>query len=405
MPTANPDPDFKDDPARLADRGPRVPLRRSACAGRRVYDNKVATPHRVEIRTIVTADDGNVVFSASDERRTEELKGVNGTYGHVATIPLKGVAPGRYVLRVEAQVARCRTAPTGVARGRVHRTLMGDVETIARGDDSRLVEPRRFVIRDRQAFAAVWAAHAGPDAAVPAVDFETRMVAAVFAGERPTPGFSRRSHRHAARGRGSRRCSLDERQPDPDAGGGAGRRLAFSHRHAAARRRRNSLQPSRSGRAAHDRLQASAAPRPSSTAAVAAASPVVGDRRRAMGASRLTGLTPRVAASLAYLAGPFSGALLLATETASRFVRFHAWQAVVGLGLLGSPPSSFLGLAFVLLIVSPTAFWAMLWLAAVTGAAWIGVWALCVVNAYKGRTLKLPLAALAERYAAVKPPS
>ena len=68
-----------------------------------VYDNKVATPHRVEIRTSMTADDGGVVFSANDERRTEELKGVNGTYGHVTTIPLKGVAPGRYVLRVEAK--------------------------------------------------------------------------------------------------------------------------------------------------------------------------------------------------------------------------------------------------------------------------------------------------------------
>ena len=67
---------------------------------------------------------------------------------------------------------------------------MGDVETLARGDDSRLVQPRRFVIRDRQSFNAVYAAHAGQDAAVPAVDFETRMVAAVFAGERPTPGFS-----------------------------------------------------------------------------------------------------------------------------------------------------------------------------------------------------------------------
>ena len=51
----------------------------------------------------MTADDGAVVFSSTDERRTEELKGVNGTYGHVATIPLKGVAPGRYVLRVEAK--------------------------------------------------------------------------------------------------------------------------------------------------------------------------------------------------------------------------------------------------------------------------------------------------------------
>ena len=116
--------------------------------------------------------------------------------------------------------------------------------------------------------------------------------------------------------------------------------------------------------------------------------------------SSFTGLTPRVAASLAYLAGPFSGALLLATEPASRFVRFHAWQAVVGLGLLATAAVLFLSLAFVLLIVSPTAFWAMLWLAATTGAAWVGVWALCLVNAYKGRVWKLPLAGdYAERHA------
>ena len=68
-----------------------------------VYDNKVATPHKVEIRTSLTADNGTVVFNSTDERRTEELKGVNGTYGHVATIPLTGIAPGRYVLRVDAK--------------------------------------------------------------------------------------------------------------------------------------------------------------------------------------------------------------------------------------------------------------------------------------------------------------
>ena len=68
-----------------------------------VYDNKAATPHRVEIRTSLTADNGTVVYSAKDERRSEELKGTNGTYGHVANVPLKGIAPGRYVLKVEAQ--------------------------------------------------------------------------------------------------------------------------------------------------------------------------------------------------------------------------------------------------------------------------------------------------------------
>jgi uncharacterized membrane protein len=51
--------------------------------------------------------------------------------------------------------------------------------------------------------------------------------------------------------------------------------------------------------------------------------------------------------------------------------------------------------------MSPAAFWTMLWLSAATGAAWIGVWGLCVVSAYKGRALKLPLAGhYAERHAA-----
>ncbi len=70
---------------------------------------------------------------------------------------------------------------------------------------------------------------------MPAVDFDTRMVAAVFAGERPTPGF-------AVEVIGTRRegadlvVLLDERHSRPHPRGGAGRRLAVSHGHAAARR-------------------------------------------------------------------------------------------------------------------------------------------------------------------------
>ena len=82
--------------------------------------------------------------------------------------------------------------------------------------------------------------------------------------------------------------------------------------------------------------------------------------------SSFTGLRPHVAGSLAYLAGPLSGALLLAVEPASQFVRFHAWQAVLGLGGLALAAVSFLFLAFVLLLVSPAAFWTMLWMAAIT---------------------------------------
>jgi hypothetical protein len=68
-----------------------------------VYDNQTRTPHRVEIKTSVLAEGGGVVFSATEERRSEELGPSGGGYGHVAKIPLKGLGAGRYVLRVEAR--------------------------------------------------------------------------------------------------------------------------------------------------------------------------------------------------------------------------------------------------------------------------------------------------------------
>jgi uncharacterized membrane protein len=45
-----------------------------------------------------------------------------------------------------------------------------------------------------------------------------------------------------------------------------------------------------------------------------------------------TGLDAHVAATLAYLAGPFSGVLILLAERTNSYVRFHAWQSVIGLG-------------------------------------------------------------------------
>lgn len=103
VPTANPDPDFKEilpaSPSAIRDFTAADELALAVD----VYDNRGSTPHRVEIRTSVTDDRGTVVFSARDERRSEELKGTIGTFGHVARVPLHGLAPGRYVLRVEAQ--------------------------------------------------------------------------------------------------------------------------------------------------------------------------------------------------------------------------------------------------------------------------------------------------------------
>jgi hypothetical protein len=68
-----------------------------------VYDNIRTNAHRVAITASVLADAGNVVFTRSDERRSEELQGAVGGYGYTTTIPLNGLSPGRYVLRVEAK--------------------------------------------------------------------------------------------------------------------------------------------------------------------------------------------------------------------------------------------------------------------------------------------------------------
>ena len=68
-----------------------------------VYDNQVRTPHRVQIKTSVLADDGAVAFTTTEERRSEEIGPAGGAYGHSTKIPLGNVVPGRYVLRVEAK--------------------------------------------------------------------------------------------------------------------------------------------------------------------------------------------------------------------------------------------------------------------------------------------------------------
>jgi uncharacterized membrane protein len=267
-------------------------------------------------------------------------------------------------------------------------TPAGGIETIAKGDGSLLVEPRRFVVRDRASFVAIWEAHAGRDVPAPPVDFESRMVAAVFAGERPTPGYeidvvgTRREDTALA-------VIVAERPPDPAL---VAAQIIVSPFHIVTLPRDDGEVRFTGAGATLSQSQATLVfkphvPRTSQRSADASL-----HAEWLADASSSTGLTPEMAATMAYLAGPFSGALLLAVEQTSRFVRFHAWQAVFGLGILGTAAVFFLILAFVLLIASPTAFWAMLWLAALTAAAWVVVWALCLLHAYKGQIWKLPVA-------------
>ena len=43
------------------------------------------------------------MFSQSEERGTEELQGARGGFGYRVDIPLQDLAPGEYVLTVEAR--------------------------------------------------------------------------------------------------------------------------------------------------------------------------------------------------------------------------------------------------------------------------------------------------------------
>jgi hypothetical protein len=43
-----------------------------------------------------------VVFNTADARESSELQGKSGGYGVSAQVPLKGLDPGLYVLRIEA---------------------------------------------------------------------------------------------------------------------------------------------------------------------------------------------------------------------------------------------------------------------------------------------------------------
>jgi len=114
-----------------------------------------------------------------------------------------------------------------------------------------------------------------------------------------------------------------------------------------------------------------------------------------------TGLDAHVAATLAYLAGPFSGVLILLAERSNSYVRFHAWQSVLGLGGLGLIVALLLGLAFASVIVSATAFRTLLITSWIVWVFWILVWAVCVVRAFTRRRWKLPIAGpYAERLSA-----
>jgi uncharacterized membrane protein len=254
------------------------------------------------------------------------------------------------------------------------------LETIARGEASRIGDPQRVVVRTEREWRALWAAHAGAESAPPAVAFDHRIVAGVFLGTRRSDpsGVSIAGYRHVE---ASLELLVEQRPPGANEGPGNAANSRPYHL--------VSL-PRFDGVVRFVDADAGGEPvRPEARATDARAE-----------SSSSTGLEPPIAGALAYLAGPFSGALLLTVERTNQFVRFHAWQALIALGLLGALAVGCLALAFFLLLFSPTAFRAMLWISAILGVTWLAVWAICLWQAYRGQRWKLPIAgAYADRLA------
>ena len=265
---------------------------------------------------------------------------------------------------------------------------MTALTTLAQGDGSAIAESRRVIVRDREEWLALWAAHAGPQQTAPAVDFATLMVGAVFAGERATPG-----HHIAITGvrRDGASLVLSVNEVVDERVSGAGMiaaQMIVTPFHIVTLTRDDGQVRFEDGR---EPAKAADLPR---RAAVFAAAPVADT-------ISTTGLDPHIAAAMAYLAGPFSGVLVLLAERTHRYVRFHAWQAIVGLGGHGALAGAALVTSFLTLLVSPFAFLLVYRLWELLGVVWLLVWGICLVKAYKGEAWKMPIAGkYAERLAA-----
>jgi len=274
--------------------------------------------------------------------------------------------------------------------------------TIARGDASRITEPRRSIVRSPEEWTALWAAHAGPDAAAPAVDFTSLVVAAAFAGERPTAGHAIEITA-AVEGPGGARLVVEQRAPGP--GMMAAQILTSPFHIVSLPRTAGEVTWVDAAPAASDLSKRPDPSRPSRLPPPASSARAATAGRPGAGTSS-TGLKPTTAAALAYLAGPISGATILLAESRSEFVRFHAWQSIIGIGGLGLALIAAFVLAFTSLFVTASGVSVMVRVATGIWIVLVAAVAICLWKAWTGQRWKLPLAGtLAERRAALPPTS
>jgi uncharacterized membrane protein len=258
------------------------------------------------------------------------------------------------------------------------------LSTVAQGSDSNVVTARRVIVRDAAAWSALWAEHAGSASEPPAIDFASRLVAAVFAGERPSPGHAIEIAEARTDAGG---VTLVVREHAPARGMVAAQVLVSPFHMVTLPRVDTEVRFAESAatgaRPPHVPLAGEAPPHGLEDATPSS-----------------TGLDPNFAAALSYLAGPFSGILILLVERSNRYVRFHAWQAVLGLGGLALLAIGALLFSFLTLLFSPLLFTLMYRLSQVVALVGVAAWLWCLVKAFMGHAWKMPVAGrYAERLA------
>lgn len=273
---------------------------------------------------------------------------------------------------------------------------MRTLSTIAKGDASHIADRRRVVVRTSDEWAALWAAHAGPGSEAPAVNFASAVVAGAFAGQQ---GLPRRSIEivGAVEEDGGIRLVVEERPSASDTVGAEA--LAGPDSDATIPLARGAFHivalPRPDGEihwtdATHKR--------PSDMT-----DPAVRIARGAHSRKSATGLRPRTAGVLSYLAGPVSGVIMLVAEPEQPFVRFHAWQSVIALGAVGAVVAVCYLVALVSLFFTANGLAIMVRVASLVWLGLLVLWALLMWQAAKGRAWKVPLAGdWAERLAARK---
>jgi uncharacterized membrane protein len=248
--------------------------------------------------------------------------------------------------------------------------------TIARGDASRIVDPRRVVVRTPEEWRMLWALHAGPDGTAPAINFDSAIVAAAFAGEKPTAGQGIEIIGAIGDMEGVR---LLVEEHAPGQGMVAAQVMTSPFHIVSFPRTEREVRWSEPGAREAGRGTGNSGSGGSATS---------------------TGLSPIAASVLAYLAGPFSGALMLLAERSNPDVRFHAWQSIIALGGLGLAVLAGFLLSFAALFVSATGVSLLVRVSIAIWLALLVVWAICLWKAVSGERWKLPLAGeYAERIA------